>query len=259
MVKIGDIRDLLFSAAPRELAMDFDNVGLLVGREDAEVTAILLSLDITSEVIAEAEDAGVQLIVSHHPVIWDAMKSLTGSTVQERKVSKLIKSNIAAICMHTNMDIAEGGVNDALMSRLGGKTSGILEPTGNGSGCGRVGELEKALTVHEFLSVCKTSLNAGGLRYHDSGRKVKKLAVMGGAGGDCVQLAYDMGCDTYVTADIKYDQFLLARELGINLIDADHFCTENVIVPRLEELINSAFPEVRTVISSRHSQTAKFF
>jgi len=259
MVKIGDIRDLLFSAAPRELAMDFDNVGLLVGREDAEVTAVLLSLDITSQVIDEAEDAGVQLIISHHPVIWDAMKSITDDTVQERKVAKLIKSDIAAICMHTNMDIAEGGVNDVLMSCLGGKTSGILEPTGNGSGCGRVGELEKALTVPEFLSVCKTSLNAGGLRYHDSGRKVKKLAVMGGAGGDCVQLAYDMGCDTYVTADIKYDQFLLARELGINLIDADHFCTENVIVPRLEELINSAFPEVRTVISSRHSQTAKFF
>lgn len=259
MTSTGEIRDYLFAIAPLELKMDFDNVGLLVGSPDAPVQRVLFSLDITTEVIDEAADVGAQLIVSHHPVVWDAMKSVTGETVQSAKVIKLIKNGIAAICMHTNLDIADGGVNDALMETLGCPVSGILEPTGGGFGCGRVGEYERETPLDQFLAFCKGALKSCGLRYYDAGRAVKKLAVMGGAGGDCVGLAYDLGCDTYVTADIKYDQFLTARELGINLIDADHFCTENVVISGLERRIKEKFPQLDTGISKIHGQTARFF
>jgi dinuclear metal center YbgI/SA1388 family protein len=259
MTKAGEIRDFLFAAAPRELAMDFDNVGLLVGSPDTDVTKALFSLDITTPVIDEAAAVGAQLIVSHHPVIWDAMKSVTGENVQSAKVVKLIKCGLAAICMHTNLDIAAGGVNDVLMERLGGTTAGILESTGEDCGCGRTGELKAEMPFRDFLSVCKNALNADGLRFHDAGLAVKKLAVMGGAGGDCVELAKSLGCDTYVTADVKYDQFLTAAELGINLIDADHFCTENVIVPKLAAMVSENFPDVKVCISKVHGQTAKFY
>lgn len=259
MTDAGEIRDYLFSLAPRALKMDFDNVGLLVGGPDTPVTRALFALDITGEVIDEAAALGAQLIVSHHPVVWDAMKDVTGETVQSAKVLKLIRNGIAAICMHTNLDIADGGVNDLLMAALGGKVTGILEPTGEGAGCGRVGEIPAQMPLRDFLAVCKAALHGNGLRYYDAHRGVKKLAVMGGAGGDCVALASSLGCDTYVTADIKYDQFLTARELGLNLIDADHFATENVVVPQLMAWINEKFPEIETSISTVHDQTAKFF
>ncbi|MCI7511818.1 MAG: Nif3-like dinuclear metal center hexameric protein, partial [Firmicutes bacterium] len=177
---------------------------------------------------------------------------------------KLIKNDISAICMHTNLDIAQGGVNDALMSALGGCVSGFLEPCGidaDGTpiGCGRIGELTESIDFQSFLRTCKEALHVNGLRYHDAGRPVKKLAVMGGSGGDCIALAESLGCDTYVTADIKYNGFLDAKELGLNLIDADHFCTENVVIPVLQEKLSAKFEDVDFSISSVHCQTAQFY
>ena len=264
MTKIRDIYDYLNALAPVSLKMDFDNVGLLVGDHNAEVGKCLLALDITDEVIKEAKRIGAELIVSHHPLIFGAVKNVTADDLTGRKIIELIKNNISAICMHTNLDIAQGGVNDALMSALGADVCGFLEPCGtdaegNDVGCGRVGELKSEIEFAEFLRVCKRALNAGGLRYHDAGKKVKKLAVMGGAGGSSIALAKALGCDTYVTSDIKYNGFLDAKELGINLIDADHFCTENVIVPILAQKLSEEFDDTEFIVSSVHKQTVRFF
>ena len=108
-------------------------------------------------------------------------------------------------------------------------------------------ELEKEFEFADFLSMCKQTLNVNGLRYHNAGKKVKKLAVMGGSGGSCI------------ASDIKYNGFLDAKELGINLIDADHFCTENVIIPVLAEKLGKAFGGIEFVISEIHKQTVQFF
>ena len=264
MTKVKDVFEYLNGLAPTALKMDFDNVGLLVGNEDAEVSKILVALDITDVVIDEAISCGAELIVSHHPIIFDAMKDVLYSDLVGRKIVKLIKNDISAICMHTNLDIAEGGVNDALMKALGGVSATYLEYTGtdaNGvkQGCGRVGELESEMPLPEFLEKCKTALGSNGLRYFDAGLKVKKLAVMGGSGGNEVTLAKAAGCDTYVTADVKYNNFLDAKELGINLIDADHFCTENVIVPVLCDKLKAQFNACEMKISEKHCQTAQFF
>ena len=264
MANVGQIFEYLNELAPVGLKMDFDNVGLLVGNAEAKVEKCLVALDITDEVIEEAVRLDAQLIVSHHPIIFGAIKSVTADDLVGRKIISLIRNDISAVCMHTNLDIAEGGVNDMLMSALKAKTLGYLEACGvdaDGTpvGCGRVGELEAPMLFEDFLALCKTALNANGLRYHYAGKPVKKLAVMGGAGGSSLTDAVAAGCDTYVTSDIKYTSYLDAKELGINLIDADHFCTENVVVPVLADKLAGRFEDVSFALSSVHMQTAQFF
>ena len=249
MTTVNDIYAFLCGVAPPELQMSFDNAGFLVGHGDAAVDTVLLALDITGEVIAEAETIGAQLIVSHHPVIFHPLRSVTADG-EGALVMRLVEKRLAAICMHTNLDIAEGGVNDVLIALLGASCEGPLD----GDGCGRVGVLPQEMGMTEFLAFCKRTLRVNALRYVDAGRPVRRLAVMGGAGGDAMRDALNKGCDTYVTADVKYHQFRDAAELGLNLIDADHFCTENPVIPVLADQLRSAFPTVGFCISERHHQ-----
>ena len=255
MPKVGEIYDLLAQKAPVENKLSFDNVGLLVGRSDSPVHRILTALDITDEVIREAVDIDAQLIVSHHPLFFE-LKSVTDGTWTGERALTLAENRIAAICMHTNLDAASGGVNDALLSALGCTYVGELDPE---TMIGRVGAREKPTELADFLTEAKSSLHCSGLRYHDAGRPVQKVAVCGGSGGGELALAFAAGCDTYVTADIKYDPFLEAKHLGMNLIDADHFCTENVVIPVLAAWIADAFPNVDVRISRVHGQTVQFF
>ena len=249
MTTVKDIYDFLCGVAPLELQMGFDNSGFLVGRSDKAVNRVLLSLDVTADVIDEAVDMEAGLIISHHPVIFSAIKRLT-----DEKLLRLIENSVAVISMHTNLDIAADGVNDVLLKLLGAVGDEALDA----DGCGRIGELPAAVDFDEFLRSCKSLLNSKGLRYYCAGKPVKKLAVMGGAGGDFVSLAFEKGCDTYVTADIKYNRFLEAAEMGINLIDADHFCTENPVMPVLERRLCAAFPDVEFKLSDVHGQIISF-
>lgn len=254
MPTVQEIFELLNAKAPVAQKMDFDNVGLLVGHSDAPVSRVLVALDITDEVIGEAAELGAELIVSHHPLFFD-LKAVSDASWEGQKALALAERHMAAICMHTNLDAAQGGVNDALMETLGGMAAGILEPD---TGIGRVGELSEPMDFSAFLAHVKSALHGNGLRYHDGGRPVKQLAVCGGSGGSDLGLAAAAGCDTYVTADIKYHQFLEAKHLGLNLIDADHFCTENVVVPVLARWLGEAFPELEVRLSQVHRQTAQF-
>lgn len=244
MTTVQDIYDNLCALAPVEKQMSFDNAGFLLGHSDAAVNKVLLSLDITGKVISEAENIGAQLIVSHHPIIFTPVRSVTDS-VGSRKILRMAEDHIAAICMHTNLDIAEGGVNDVLISLLGAVSEAPLDA----GGCGRIGMLEGEMSLFCFLIRVKKRLKTKGLRFYDAGKQVRKIAVMGGSGGDCIEEAAEKGCDTYVTADIKYHQFLSAAELGINLVDAGHFCTENPIIPVLAKRLSKDFPDVSFTVS----------
>ena len=239
-MKVKDIYSYLCTKAPLELQMDFDNSGFLVGDPEQDVSSILVALDITSEVIEEAVDHNVQLIVSHHPVIWEPMKQVLTSDPQQSKIIKLIKNDIAAICMHTNL-------------------TGILEYTDVDNGCGRLGELDNPMELQSFMDRCKNVLHANGLRFHDAGKKVHKIAVMGGSGGNELHLAWENGCDTYITSDIKYDVFLLAKEVGINLIDADHFSTENPVTEVLYQWIRDFAKDACVFISEKQGPAAQFY
>lgn len=264
MASVKEIRDYFDEIAPYDMKLDFDNVGLLVGFCDAEVTKAVAALDITDDVIEEAVSLGAQLIVSHHPLIFDPLKRVTDDDTKGKKIIRMLTNGISAICLHTNMDTAEGGVNDRLMAALGAEVTGLLAPHGahpDGSpyGISRLGKLKSPVEFDEFLARTKQRLHCNGLRYVDGGKPVEYIACCGGAGGSDMMKAYAAGCDTYVTADLKYDHFLLAKELGLNLIDADHFCTENVVVPYFKEQLAGRFPEIDVTISKVHKQTIQFF
>ena len=249
MLLVNDILNYLCRLAPIQLKMDFDNCGLLLGRADNKVEKVLLALDVTDDVVKEAVEIRADLIISHHPVIFSGLKTLT-----DNKLLTLVEHNIAVISMHTNLDIAPGGVNDVLITLLGAKCCDVFDE----HGCGRIGVLPEAVDFDAFLHSCKKVLNCNGLRYYSAGRSVKNLGVMGGSGGDCVDEAFEKGCDTYVTADIKYHQFQRAAELGINLIDADHFSTENPIIPVLKARLSDRYPEISFVVSKAHKAIIEF-
>lgn len=264
MLKVEDIKDFYESIAPFYMKYDFDNIGILVGFPENTVKKVLIALDITDNVIEEAIATGADLIVSHHPIIFEPLKRVSEDDIKGRKIIKMIQNGISAICLHTNMDSAAGGVNDALMSALGVDSAEILSPHGahpDGTpyGISRVGFLSEPLELNDFLSFVKTNLNANGLRYVSGGKAVYKIACCGGAGAGDMLNAFEAGCDTYVTSDLKYDHFLTAEELGLNLIDADHFCTENVVVPVLHDKLCENWPELDVQISSVHKQTINFY
>lgn len=262
MATVNKISDYLERRVPSYTKMDFDNVGLLVGITEKEVYRALISLDITDEVISEAVDIKAQLIVSHHPLFFN-IKSVVDTDMKGRKIINLISSGISAICLHTSLDAAEGGVNDALLEALGAKSEGLLVATGAHEdgrpyGMSRIGKLPEVMKFADFLPKVKKDLKTSGLRYFDAGRPVLKIGCCGGSGGDDLHAAYTAGCDTYITADIKYDRFLEAKEMGINLIDGDHFCTENVVMPRIKAMLSEGFPELEVKVSEIHRQTVGF-
>lgn len=263
MAKVSEIKSFFNEVAPFYMKLDFDNIGHLVGFSQAEVTRAVVALDITDAVIEEAVSVGAQLIVSHHPLIWEPLKRVADDDSKGAKIIKMIQNGISAICLHTNMDTAEGGVNDALMAALGAKVDGLLsphgtDPEGKAYGIARYGSLPEAKVLEDYLEQIKSSLNANGLRYISGGKPVHKIACCGGAGAGDMQRALELGCDTYVTADLKYDHFLWAKEAGLNLIDADHYCTENVVVPVMREKLAARFPEIEVTIARTHTQPIQF-
>ncbi len=260
MTKVIDILKVLEKKAPLNLAESYDNVGFIVGRAEGEVKKILVALDITERVVREAIEKRAELIVSHHPVIFGERKRITDCDITGEIVLGLAENKIAAICMHTNLDSAKDGVNDVLAECLGIKVEGIVEPKEDGaSGGGRYGRISEEKDLPEFLGeVCK-ALKTNGVKYHNASGKVRKVAVGGGSCGEYITIAKSLGCDTVVTADIKHNQFLDAAHLGINAIDAGHFATEDIICPKLRDIISESFPDVSVEIAENDTDCTEFF
>ena len=254
MTKANDIYSWLNSFAPVETQESFDNAGFLFGDREKPVTKVLMALDATSEVIDEAEEKGAEMIVTHHPLIFGSLKNVLPENTTGRKLLSLAKKDLCVVSMHTNLDKAEGGVNDSLINALGCEKAEAFPAVP----FMRIGYLVEELPMKEFLLHTKKALNSNGLRYYDAGRPVKKIACIGGQGGDWLYDAHNAACDTFVTADVKYHLFLDAKELGINLIDADHFCTENPVMQDMKNRLQEAFPAVEFILSERHHQTAEF-
>lgn len=264
MATVREIYQYLDGLAPFSLQMDFDNAGFLVGRGDRQVDKLLVSLDITEEVAAEAAGLGCQLIVSHHPVIFFPAKSITDGDPTGRTLLSLSEHQIAAICAHTNLDAVHGGVNDALAQKLGLtqieqlKQDGV-DTSGRPYGIGRVGNTAGVpMYAPAFAAFVKEALGANGVRYVDARRPVRRVAVGGGACADMLQDALAMGCDTFVTADVKYNGFLDAKALGVNLIDAGHYPTEQVVVPVLAKWLASGFPKVEVLTAQQHKEAFSY-
>lgn len=262
MITVKDVLQAVEAFAPAYMKESWDNVGLLCGDPGKEVKKILVALDPFEHVCREAIAEGADLIITHHPLIFQAPKAITTQTSIGRCIMLLCANGISAINAHTNLDCTPGGVNDVLAQVLELKDVAVLNPSGtdeegNPWGLLRMGSFES--TLPDFLEHVKTKLRTPTMRYADGGRPVRKVAVGGGACAGALVEAFYAGCDTFVTADIKYNQFWDARELGMNLIDAGHFYTENPVVPVLAEKISAVFPEIQVLISKTHGDCMKFY
>lgn len=262
MTTVSDILAFLETIAPAYMKESWDNVGLNVGHREQEVKKILVALDPFAHVCREAKDIGADLLLTHHVLIFRP-GFVTDATAQGQNTLFLIENGIAHINAHTNLDLAPRGVNDVLAKTLCLRNIRIIEPKGldhKGREWGllRSGETD-AQSLADFLALVKEKLGCEGLRYADSGRTVHKVAVGGGSCCDEMQQALDAGCDTLVTGDAKYNDFWDARDLGLNLIDAGHFYTENPVVAYLAEEISAHFPDITVKISETHHDCMKFY
>ena len=257
MTSVKDILDFLDDKAPLDTQLDFDNAGFLCGDAAAEVTRVLVALDIADGVVAEAADFGAELIVSHHPVCFTPMKSVTTDDLTGRKFAAMLKGGISAICMHTNLDAAPGGVNDALCAALGAENLGLLAPEHDTMS--RLCRFAEPMEYADFLAHVKSALGANGIRCAGPEKRVQLFGVCGGAGADFIPDAAARGCDAYITADVKHHQFLWAGELGIALVDAGHFSTENVVVPVLAGWLRERFPALEVKTAASYKQPERFY
>lgn len=232
-MKIQELCDALTARYPARLAADYDNIGLLVGDGEKEITAAVVSLDVTPEAIALAEKTGADLIVTHHPVIFGGLKTVTpGSAVWD-----LVTRGIAAVAMHTNLDAAEGGVNDILCETIGLCEVTGLCPVADGFSLRR-GVLPASMDAASFAKALKKALG-GTVSYTDGGKPICTVAVCSGAGGDFLGDALAAGADALVTADVKHHLYGEARRAGISLFDCGHFETEDLIVEPLADTVRA--------------------
>lgn len=247
MSTVSQIYNCINQLAPFSLSMDFDNTGILVGDRSKTVSRALLALDCTLPVLEDAKRLNAQLIITHHPIIFHPLKRVN----EDSLVYHLIRNNIAVISAHTNLDIAQGGVNDALASAIGLTDCQGLEPLGE-EFLGRVGKLSQVYTAPQFAQLAKDALHASSVKFADAGKTIQTVALCSGSGGDCIEAALLCNADALLTADVKHNQFIDAVAAGISIFDAGHFDTEDVVIEPLKEYLSQNISDVE-FLTTHHS------
>ncbi len=242
MATVREIYNFIDSIAPFNTAEEWDNAGLLVGDENKTINKIMFALDCTEDVINQAISCGADLIVTHHPIIFKPLSELTADSL----VYKLVKNDLSIICAHTNYDKAIEGVNDILCDTVELENIVKIENT-----CLNVGELTTEMSSNEFAQYIKSKLN-GVVRYNSIEKTIKKIAVCSGSGSDYLQLAKELNCDALLTGDGSHHSFLDADEMGILLVCAGHFETENIAIKPLADRIKNYF-DIECVIAGQKS------
>lgn len=245
MIKVKDISEYINQIAPYETKCTWDNCGILVGNPNDEVKKIGFALDLTSETLNDAKKNEVDLIVTHHPIIFKAQKSF----LEGNPAFELAKSGINAISAHTCFDCAEGGVNDVLCEMLGIESPQGIESADCSVPMARVGKVEET-EPSEFARFVAQKLGTT-VRFVDGERKIKRVAVCGGAGMSFLDDVLSVGADAFVTGDISHHEMLEAREKKITVVAAGHFETENPAMTALKKRIQKKFPELETVLLSQ--------
>ena len=226
---LREIINSIESVAPRSAQEKWDNSGMQVGDTGRDIQSVLLTTDVTSEVVGEAIEHGCQLIISHHPLLFRPLKQVCGQTPQARIVEQAIKHDIAIYSAHTSLDSVSGGINTRLADILGIKDYRILVPSSEGSdtGLGVIGRLDEPMPFDSLLKRVRERLNTTYIRYtmHNAQCTIEKVALCGGSGAEFIEEAIRQGADAYLTADCKYHDFQ-AAEGRIALIDIDHWISE---------------------------------
>ncbi|MBQ3123863.1 MAG: Nif3-like dinuclear metal center hexameric protein [Clostridia bacterium] len=257
MVKVNDIVKEIEKFAPKELAYSWDNTGFILGDGEKEVKKVFLTLDVFKETVDEAVKSGVDMIISHHPILFKGIQTVDYTSQQGYIVKELIKNDIALYSSHTSMDCAKGGINDVLANKLGIKDVKVIEknPDFDACGLGRWGHIKKETTLKEYAEFVKEALNTPFVRVcGDLNKKIKTVAVGGGACDDLIPDAIKIGADVLVTADMKYHISAEAVEDGIAVIDAGHYPTEVFVTEIFEDIIKGMDVEI---IKSTHKDVFK--
>ncbi len=219
---LREIINSIESVAPRSAQEQWDNSGMQVGDTGREIHSVLLTTDVTTDVVNEAIILGCDLIISHHPLLFHGLKQVCGQTPQARVVEMAIKHDIAIYSAHTNLDSVEGGINTRLAEIIGLDDVRLLTE----SGLGAIGRLPKPMNYLDFIGTIRTKLNSTYVRYtRPAKEKVQTVALCGGAGAEFIGEAIDQGADVYLTADCKYHEFQDV-DGRIGLIDIDHWYSE---------------------------------
>lgn len=259
---IQDIYNAIDSVAKFSTQEKWDNSGILVGNSNSKVSRVLVALDITKDVIQEAKNLNCEVIVSHHPIIFEPLKSITPNDI----VYKLIQNNIGAICCHTPLDICVGGINDILYSlfkiplALNDDISPIedVKNCGFGSGFGRICTTNTTLSCEQIALTLKEVLNCSVVKYVPSSKPIHKIAFCSGSGGSMLEDVISLGADVFITGDIKHDRWIYAKDNNLALFDCGHFHTENVVVPYLRQLIFASVPNIEVYVAKNSCDIVKY-
>lgn len=246
---VNDIYTYLHDKYDFSTALSYDNAGHLVGSLDSTVTGIVVCLDCTEETVSCAVENGANLIVSHHPVIFDPLKKVTDESI----VYRLIRNDISVISAHTNLDQADGGINETLARVIG--LENIERVTDSEGFAYRIGETKEPISADDFASVVSAKLSLP-VKYVGTNSHIKRVAVCSGSGGSMLGEVAQTGVDAFVTADVKHDVFLDAHSIGMVLLDAGHFNTEDIIVEPLVKELKTAFPSIKVI--ENHFTPIKF-
>jgi len=248
MVKISDIIKFLEDLVPLRIQENYDNCGLLIGQQNSDVKGVLIALDCTEEVIEEAISENFNFVITHHPIIFKGLKSLTGKNMNERAVIKAIKNEISVYAIHTNLDnIFYQGVNHKIAAKLGLMNQTILHPNIQETtkelkvGSGILGELETPMEMEDILSKIKNTFDTKVIRYtKEISRKIQKVAVCGGAGSFLLKKAIEKDSDLFLSSDFKYHEFFDADQ-KIVIADIGHYESEQFTGELIFEILSQKF------------------
>ena len=246
-MKVNDIELFLNEVFPKENALDYDNVGLIAGDREKVVSAIVVSLDLTSKAIAVAKENGANLIVTHHPIIFGGIKALTMDDYVGRTLVELVKSGISVISCHTNLDLTDEFGNLAIADKLGAVNAKPVE----GVVCGVVFEFENETTVNEYCQKLRKDIaTSGTITINKPDSKVKRVFVQGGSfDEDSVDGVIKAGVDTVISGEIKHHICVGLEQMGINTIIAGHSATEQVYLPKIEKLLSEKYPGIDITVN----------
>jgi len=253
VIKVRDIIKEMEVLAPPFLMESYDNVGLMVGTEGKVVKKILLALDCTKEVIEEGKRNNVDLIITHHPLIFRKPSRIIREDLQGWKIIELIKNDISLYSSHTNLDAVKGGINEELVNVLGFENSKLIENNSikgyEDAGIGRIVELEEKIIAEKLINLIKEKLGINRLRAVMGDKEIKKIAFINGSGQDFFSKALSRGADCIITGDTTYHFALDYKEMGVTIIDAGHFATEWTIFLKVMEKIEVRFKEIEFIHS----------
>lgn len=261
-VKIKEVIAALERFAPLPLQEDWDNAGLQIGVTEAEVSGALLCLDVTESIVDEAINKGLNLIVSHHPLLFRGLKQVTDRTFVQRCVMKAIKNDIVIVSMHTNLDAARGGVNDEMAKRLGLNNirfTSPMEKSGVECSIGSIGELTTPMPAQDFIRLVKETFHADVVMTNELlQRPIRTVAVGGGACGGMVDQAVRAGADAFVTGEMHYHEYF-GHEQDVQIAVIGHYESEQFTSNVLKDIIEKACPGVRCVITEQNTNAIHYW